>query len=322
MKIGVFNNYNILKYYLSLSTNMISILSGGTGTPKLIQGIVQIINPEDLNVIVNTVENTYISGNYIAPDIDTVMYTLAGIINEEKWYGIRDDTFITHETLEKIGYNEILRIGDKDRAFKIQKTFLMEKYPFSKVVDIQRKELGIKSRIIPMSDEQSNIKIITDRGEMSFHKFLVEEKGEPEVEDIIYNKVEPSNNLLQIIKSSEMVVIGPSNPVTSIEPILSIAGVKKALKRTYVVAVSPIIGGKPLSGPAAKFMSAKGYEVSCTGVASIYRKFLDRFIIDTEDIVSKKKIEKLISEVMTTNTNMKTMDDKVMLARSVLGEIL
>jgi len=301
---------------------MISILSGGTGTPKLIQGIVNLVDPEDLSIIVNTVENTYISGNYIAPDIDTVMYTLAGIINEETWYGINNDTFITHETLKEIGYDEILRIGDKDRAFKIQKTFLMNDYPLSAVVDIQRRNLGIKSRIIPMSDDQSHITIITDHGEMSFHKFLVQKRGEPEVEDIIYNEVEPSNNLIQIIESSEMVVIGPSNPITSIGPIISIPGVKKALKKTYVVAVSPIIGGKPVSGPAAKFMIAKGFEVSCTGVAAIYSEFLDRFIMDNEDIEFKKKIEKLISEVMTTNTNMKTMDDKVMLARSVLGEIL
>ena len=128
---------------------MITILSGGTGTPKLIQGIIKTADPEDLNIIVNTVENTYISGNYIAPDIDTVMYTLAGIINENTWYGIDSDTFITHETLKEMGYNEILRIGDKDRAIKIQKTMLMEKYPLSEVVDIQRKKLGIKSKIIP-----------------------------------------------------------------------------------------------------------------------------------------------------------------------------
>ncbi len=301
---------------------MISILSGGTGTPKLIQGIVKIFEEDDLNIIVNTVENTYISGNYIAPDIDTVMYTLAGMINENTWYGIKDDTFITHETLKKIGHDEVLRIGDKDRATKIQKSFLLEKYPLSRAVDIQRKNLGVKSKIIPMSDDQSHIKIITDEGEMSFHKFLVEKKGMPEVEDIIYNKVEPSEDLINIIESSRMVIIGPSNPITSIGPIISIDGVKEALKKTYVVGVSPIIAGKPVSGPAAKFMNALDIEVSSFGVASLYQEFLDKFIIDVEDIESKKKIEKLISEVMTTNTNMKTINDKVNLARCILGEIV
>lgn len=301
---------------------MISVLSGGTGTPKLIQGIQEIVDPNDLNIIVNTVENTYISGNYIAPDIDTVMYTLAGMINENTWYGITDDTFITHETLKKIGHDEVLRIGDKDRAIKIQKTILMEKYSLSQTVDIQRKNLGVKSKIIPMSDDQSHIKIITDEGEMSFHKFLVEKKGTPEVEDIIYNDVEPSKDLINTIESSEMVIIGPSNPITSIGPIISIKGVKKALKKSYVVGISPIIAGKPVSGPAAKFMNALGIEVSSRGVATLYQEFLDKFIIDVEDIESKEKIEKLISEVMTTNTNMKTINDKVNLARCILGEIV
>lgn len=301
---------------------MISVLSGGTGTPKLIQGIVKIVDPNDVNIIVNTVENTYISGNYIAPDIDTVMYTLAGIINESTWYGIEDDTFITHETLKKIGHDEILRIGDKDRAIKIQKTMLMKKYPLSQVVDIQRKNLGIKSKIIPMSDDPSCIKIITDEGEMSFHQFLVKKKGIPEVENVVYNEVEPSGDLINSIESSDMVVIGPSNPITSIGPIISIKGVTKALKNAYVIAVSPIIGGKPVSGPAAKFMDALGIEVSSMGVATLYHEFLDKFIIDVEDSESKKKIEKLISEVMITNTNMETITDKVNLARCILGEIL
>ncbi|MGZ7043644.1 MAG: 2-phospho-L-lactate transferase [Methanobacterium sp.] len=301
---------------------MISVLSGGTGTPKLIQGIAEIVDPSDLNIIVNTVENTYISGNYIAPDIDTVMYTLAGIINESTWYGIEDDTFITHETLKKIRQEELLRIGDKDRAIKIQKTILMEKYPLSTVIDIQRKNLGVKSKIIPMSDDQSHIKIITDEGEMSFHQFLVEKRGKPEVEDVMYNEVKPSKDLIGTIESSEMVIIGPSNPITSIGPIISIRGVKKALKEALVVGISPIIAGKPVSGPAAKFMDALDIEVSSFGVAVLYHEFLDKFIIDVEDIESKEKIERLISEVVTTNTNMKTINDKVNLARFILGETI
>jgi len=301
---------------------MITILSGGTGTPKLIQGIIEIVDPGELNVIVNTVENTYISGLYVAADIDTVMYTLAGIVNEDTWYGIDGDTFITYETLKKLKYNELLKIGDKDRAVKIQKTMLMDKYPLSKVVDIQRKSLGIESRIIPMSNQQSYIKIITEQGEMDFHEFLVERRGEPEVVDVVYNDVEPSEGVIKSIKNSKMVIIGPSNPVTSIGPIVSTKGVLDALKKAYVVAVSPIIGGKPVSGPAGKFMKALGYDTSCVGVAEIYKEFADRFIIDVEDGDYKEKIEKLISEIMITNTNMKTIDDKVKLARSILGEIL
>jgi LPPG:FO 2-phospho-L-lactate transferase len=302
--------------------NMITILSGGTGTPKLLQGIKEIVDPKELRVVVNTLENNYFSGVYVAADIDTVMYTLSGIINYETWYGIKDDTFITHETLKEIKCPETLKIGDRDRAIKIQKTLLMEKYPLSRVVDIQRKALGIESEIIPMSNEKSNIIIVTDDGEMEFHEFLVERQGMPEVLDIKYDIVAPSPGLVESIEESEMVVLGPSNPVTSIRPIISIEGMDKALKNAYVVGISPIIGNAPVSGPAAKFMNALGHDVSCLGVAKMYKNFLDKFIIDLEDIAHKNKIERLIPKVVVTNTNMKNIGDKMMLARITLGEIL
>ena len=301
---------------------MITILSGGTGTPKLLQGIVKVSDPKNLRVIVNTLENNYFSGVYVAADIDTVMYTLSGIVNNETWYGIKDDTFITHETLKEIKCPEILKIGDKDRAIKIQKTLLMEKYPLSMVVDIQRKALGIESEIIPMSDEKSNIVIVTDNGELEFHEFLVERQGKPTVLDIKYNTVAPTPGLVESVEKSDMVVLGPSNPVTSIWPIISLDGMIKALKKTYVVGISPIIGDAPVSGPAAKFMNALGHDVSCFGVANMYSNFLDKFIIDLEDIAYQNKIERLIPEVVVTNTNMKNIGDKMMLARITLGEIL
>ena len=301
---------------------MITILSGGTGTPKLIQGIVKLIDPKEINVIVNTLENSYFSGVYVAADVDTVMYTLAGIINEKTWYGIDNDTFITHETLKEINCPETLKIGDKDRATKMQKTMLMEQYPLSKVVDIQRKFLGVESRVIPMSDEESHLKIKTDEGNMKFHKFLIERHGEPKVIDLQYDNVKPAPGVIESIEEADLVIIGPSNPVTSIGPIVSMEGVSDALKKSYVTAVSPIIGGIPVSGPAAKFMNALGHEVSCKGVAAMYQEFLDKFVVDIEDRDYKKEIEKLISDVVVTNTNMKNIGDKMMLARSILGEIL
>ena len=301
---------------------MITILSGGTGTPKLLQGIIRILDPKELRVVVNTLENNYFSGVYVSADIDTVMYTLSGIINCETWYGIDDDTFITHETLKEIKCPEILKIGDRDRAIKIQKTLLMEKYPLSRVVNIQRKALGIESEIIPMSNEKSNIIIVTDVGEMEFHEFLVERQGKPEVLDIRYDTVAPTPGLVESIEETEMVVLGPSNPVTSLWPIISMEGIEKALKNAYVVGISPIIGGAPVSGPAAKFMNALGYDVSCLGVANMYANFLDKFIIDIEDSAYKNKIERLIPDVVVTNTNMKNIGDKMMLARITLGEII
>jgi len=297
---------------------LIAILSGGTGTPKLIQGIKNIHNPSDLSIIVNTVENDYFSGVYVAADIDTVLYTLADTINDETWYGIKGDTFITNEYLEKLDCPELLRIGDQDRATKIQKTILMEKYGLSKAVDIQRKKMGIKSRVIPMSDEHSKITVKTDIGHLKFHEFLIMHQTKPEVFDINYTDVKPNSNVIEAIENSEMVIIGPSNPITSILPILNLKGVEKALKNSYVVAVSPIIGNNPVSGPAGKFMKSMGYEVSSFGVASIYKSFLDRFIIDVVDRKLKNKIEDIVEEVLVTNTNMKTIDDKEDLAKVTL----
>ena len=156
---------------------MITVLSGGTGTPKLLQGIKEIVNPEDLTIIVNTLENDYFAGVYVSADIDTVLYTMTDMINDELWYGVKGDTFTTHERLEEIGCPELLRIGDIDRATKIQKTLLMQEYSLEESVDIQAKKMGIKSKIIPMSNENSEIKIVTDIGELEFHDFLIKHQS-------------------------------------------------------------------------------------------------------------------------------------------------
>ena len=195
----------------------------------------------------------------------------------------------------------------------------MNKYPLSKAVNIQKERLGIRSEILPMSNQNSEITIQTTLGDMDFHQFLVEEKGAPQVVGLHYESAEPAPGVLEAIENSEMVLIGPSNPITSIGPIISGNGVIKALKNAYVVAVSPIIGDQPVSGPAAKFMGALGYEVSCLGVAKIYQDFLDKFIIDDIDAHYKDKIEKLITEVVVTQTKMNNLLDKVKLARIIFG---
>jgi LPPG:FO 2-phospho-L-lactate transferase len=297
---------------------MITILSGGTGTPKLIQGLKNLVNPEDINIIVNTVENDYFSGVYVSADIDTVLYTLSDLINEELWYGIKDDTFITNERLAEIGSPELLRIGDKDRSTKIQKTLLLENHSLSEAVDIQRKGLNIKSKVFPMSDEDSEIKILTDKGEMEFHDFLIKEQMKPEVLDVIYSNVSPAPEIINVIRNSDMVIIGPSNPITSILPILKLEGVVDALKDTFVVAVSPIVGGSAVSGPANKFMNALGYEATSFGIASIYQSFLNRMIIDNEDEGLKDKILEIVDDVFVTNTIMKNIEDKKNLAQKCL----
>ena len=201
---------------------IITVLSGGTGTPKLLQGIKEITDPSQLTIIVNTLENDYFSGVYVSADIDTVLYTMADMINDEVWYGVKNDTFITHEKLKEIGFDELLRIGDNDRAIKIQKTHLMKEYGLAKACEIQAKNLGVKSKIIPMSEENSEIKIVTDIGELDFHDFLINHRCEPEVLDVNFSNVKASEGVVEAIRNSHAVIIGPSNPITSILPILMV----------------------------------------------------------------------------------------------------
>ena len=300
---------------------MICVLSGGTGTPKLLQGIKEVVNPEDLSIIVNTLENDYFSGVYVSADIDTVLYTMADMINDELWYGVKNDTFITNERLAELSSPELLRIGDIDRATKIQKTLLMQNHSLEESVDIQARHMGIDSKIIPMSNEDSEIKILTDIGELEFHEFLIKHQCEPEVKDIVFSKVTPAGSVIDTIKNSDAVIIGPSNPVTSIMPILSLKGVKEALKSTHVVAVSPIIGNDSVSGPASKFMKALGIEVSSLGVAELYKDFLDVMVIDEKDENLKDSIGEIINKVIITNTIMNSSDVKINLAKKILEGI-
>ena len=197
---------------------MITVLSGGTGTPKLLQGLKEIVDPKDLTIIVNTLENDYFSGGYISADIDTVMYTFADMIDERYWYGIKGDTFHIREKLIELGTEELLTIGDQDRAIEIQKAILLEDHTLSEVVEFQKNHLNIKAKIIPMSDEDSDIKINTkEHGEIEFHEFLIKYGGEPEVLEVIYSDVNPSPELIETIATEfapERVVYVSCNPET------------------------------------------------------------------------------------------------------------
>ena len=300
---------------------MITVLSGGTGTPKLLQGIKEIVDPKELTIIVNTLENDYFSGVYVSADIDTVLYTMSDMINDEFWYGVKGDTFITHERLAEIGCPELLRIGDIDRATKIQKTQLMEKYGLARACEIQAKNMGIESRIIPMSEEDSEITIVSDIGELEFHDFLIKHQSEPEVLDLRFSNVAPSEGVVDAIRNSKAVIIGPSNPITSILPILSLEGVREALKDTYVIAVSPIIGSDAVSGPASKFMKALDIEVSSVGVADLYKDFLDNIVIDDKDSNLEPPLKQIINKVTITNTIMNNLGVKKNLAQIIIDSI-
>lgn len=269
------------------------ILSGGTGTPKLLVGLIKVFKEEELNIIVNTAEDSWISGNLLCPDIDSVLYTLAGIIDADRWWGIKGDTFYTHKALEQSQYPEPLMIGDKDRATHIIRSELLRQgKSLTEATAVLAQRFGIAKHItiLPMTDDPASVrtKIRTSEGELYFHEFWVARKGEPDVLDVSFDgidEVKPSEAVVQVLEkeSDALLLIGPSNPITSIGPILSLKGIGERLKWKIVMAISPIVGTEAVSGPAGKFMRAKGFDVSPYGVYTCYKDFLDVLVIDKGD---------------------------------------
>jgi len=296
---------------------LIVVLSGGTGTPKLLIGLKDL---EDFAVIVNTAEDIWISGNKVCPDIDSVIYALADVIDENKWWGLRGDSFRTHEMILKLGGDEFMAIGDLDRAVHIFRSELLRRgYTLTEATRKLRISFGVEQEVLPMCEEEVSTMILTSRGEMHFQEFWIKFKGLPEVLDVYFKGIEnarATEDVLRVLDDCDFVLIGPSNPITSIMPILLVKGVKEMLREKFVIAVSPIVGKNPVSGPAGKFMRAKGYEVSPIGVVNVYSDFLDVLIVDRVDegLVGKYGDVKIVS----TNTIMKSRDDARRLAQFIL----
>ena len=269
------------------------ILSGGTGTPKLLGGLEKVFEEEELNMIVNTAEDIWISGNLLCPDVDSVLYTLAGIMDKKTWWGVKDDSFHTHNTLQRLQHPEHLMIGDKDRATHIIRSELLRQgKSLTEATATLARSFGIPDRIkiLPMTDEPATVrtKILTSEGELHFQEFWVARKGEPEILDVHFegiDNVKPSEAVVEALEkeSEALVLIGPSNPITSVGPILSLKGIRELLKWKIVMAVSPIVGTEAVSGPAGKLMRAKGFDVSPYGVYTCYKDFLDVLVIDKND---------------------------------------
>jgi LPPG:FO 2-phospho-L-lactate transferase len=274
-------------------------LSGGTGTPKLIQGFLQLVRQEEITVVGNTGEDLEVSGLYISPDLDTLLYTFAGIVNEDTWYGIRGDTFFEHERLKSQGFVEILRIGDGDRETKKLRTELMRKgFTLSEATRELCRRFGVRARLLPMSDSRVTTRILTREGEMSFHEFWVLRRGQVEVQGVRMEgaeAAEPAPGVLEALGGADLIIIGPSNPVTSIGPILSIRKIRRTLEgaREKVVAVSPIIGERPVSGPAGVLMRGLGFEVSPVGVAKMYSGLIGTLFVDRKDAGRAAEIREL-----------------------------
>lgn len=299
------------------------ILSGGTGTPKLLNGLRSLIPPEDITVVVNTAEDIWVSGNLITPDIDTILYLLSGRLDTEKWWGVAGDTFRTHETMKSSGFDEGMMLGDLDRATHIMRSDILRNG--GTLTSSIRKlcgAFGIRTDILPMSEDPVSTMITTPQGKMHYQDFWVKNHGEPDVVDVSMDGISDAAIAPAVLEALEMddeVLIGPSNPITSIGPILALTGMRKILKQKKVVAVSPIIGKEPVSGPAGKLMQARGFEVSSVGVAMCYQDIVDVFVIDERDTADISDFDDIGCEIVRADTLMKSVDVSVELSKQILG---
>jgi LPPG:FO 2-phospho-L-lactate transferase len=303
---------------------MIVVLTGGTGGAKLIEGIAAEVDPGDVTIICNTADDCVFYGLYVSPDIDTITYTLAGMIDPAKGWGIKNDTFAALEQLRRLGDDAWFQLGDKDLATHIMRTRLLkEGYKLSAVVGKMSRRLGVQAKILPMSDEPIETRIVTPQGEISFQEYFVKYHWAPEVRAVRFVSAEQSNpapGVIDAIERAEAVIICPSNPITSIGPILAVPGIRSALTeaRAPVVAVSPIIGMAAISGPAHELMIACGKDASALGIAECYNDFLDKLMLADEDRGLVSQIEKLHIEVILTDIRMISLADKRRLALKVL----
>lgn len=294
---------------------MITFLSGGTGTPKLLRGMQKVMDRHEISVIVNTAEDIWISGNHISPDVDTVMYLFAGILNTDTWWGIRSDTFTTHEEITRLGIDEFIAIGDRDRAVQVARGEMMRNgMRLTNVTKILCERLGVRENVLPMTDTEVTTQVKTDLGFIHFQEYWVRARGKIEIQEVVRSFNEPpvaTPEVIETIGASDAVVIGPSNPITSILPILTCDGMKEALRDKVVIAVSPFIGNAPVSGPAAALMTAAGFEPSSSGTFNCYGGLPDLFVQDIRDPVT-------VSHSVRFDTLMVDEEKSVALAQEIL----
>jgi len=303
---------------------MITALAGGVGASKFLQGLSLVIAPDEITVIVNTGDDIEMFGLYIAPDLDIVTYTLAGIVNSATGWGVSGDSFECLNALKKYGAEQWFNLGDRDIATHIWRTMMLKDgQTLSMTADHIRKSLGVRSRILPMTDLHTPTTILTDEGGIHFQEYLVKRRAEIDIRGIRFENIEasvPSPGTLEAIRDSVAVIVCPSNPLISIGPILAVPGLRDALQATSarVVAISPVVGGTSLKGPTDRMLRDLKMEVSAAQVSRMYSDFIDAFVIDTQDAAEAAGIEESGIKVTVMNTVMSGMEERINLARSVL----
>jgi LPPG:FO 2-phospho-L-lactate transferase len=304
---------------------MIVALTGGTGGAKFVDGLRQVVPPEELTLIVNTGDDLIWWGLYMSPDLDSITYVLAGLLSKERGWGVKGDTFYCLQAMGELGQPIWFHVGDRDLAVHLLRSKLIaDGKTLTEATTEIASRLGVTAKILPMTNSRVESRIGTPIGELSFEEYFVQRWYQDPVKSIRFAgaaEAQPAPGVIEAILSADAILLAPSNPVTSIGPILTVPGVREALVQTEaaVVAVSPIVGGAPVAGPAGILMAAQGLPVSIAGVAQAYHDFLDLLVADQRDAAAADKLRGTGFHVHCTNTMMRTVQDEAELARAVVS---
>ncbi|NNN01548.1 MAG: 2-phospho-L-lactate transferase [Acidimicrobiaceae bacterium] len=304
---------------------VITVLSGGVGAARLLRALSGVMDPSELCAVVNVGDDLVLHGLTICPDLDTINYTLAGLNNDELGWGLRGETWRVNEELAALGGESWFRLGDRDLATHLYRTQrLAEGATKSQVTAELSRRWGVAVRLLPVTNDPIATEFDTEIGRLSFQEYFVRHQHDVRVHSVRVRDVEaarPTDEVLEALRGAERIVIAPSNPIISIDPILQVPGVREIVRRRSddVVAVSPIINGVALKGPADRLLFELGHEVSCVGVADVYSGLVGRWIIDEADRDQTSALEERGLDVRVTTTVMARSDDARRLAEAVLA---
>jgi LPPG:FO 2-phospho-L-lactate transferase len=304
----------------------VTALAGGVGAARFLRGLVRVIDPARLCVIVNTGDDDEFFGLHVSPDLDTITYTLAGAIDQDKGWGLAQETFRCLEALGRYYPETWFGLGDADLATHLFRTQQLRRgKSLSEVTAAIARAWGVRAALLPMSNDPVRTVVHTEAGALPFQAYFVKGRGEGRVQRVELRGISaaaPAPGVCEAISGADLLILPPSNPVVSIGPILALPGVRQALRETAapVVAVSPLVAGKPIKGPADRLLSGLGIEVSVAGVAALYQDFLDTFVIDTQDADQRARLQRQGLTVITADTIMTDIEKSVALARLVVEQ--
>ena len=306
---------------------MIVVLTGGTGGAKFIQGLQEVVPASEITAVVNTGDDLSWWGLHVSPDLDSVSYALAGLLSRDRGWGVEGDTFHCLEAMRRLGTPIWFQLGDRDLATHLSRTQLLAQgKTLTEVTASIARKLGIAACILPMTNGRVETRVVTPIGELGFEEYFVRERYQVPVHSVRFDGAEsasPAPGVVEAIQSAEAIFVAPSNPVTSIGPILAVPGIREALRQTRapICAISPIVCGAAVSGPAAELMRAQGIAASIEGVARSYVDFLDVLVFDEQDAGSASSVEKLGIRTHCAKTIMKMPRDKAALAAAALRAV-